>query len=100
MPYHDGPYGREKVSRLPFGGCDCMPCSGARNKRRSGDVKATYNPDSGHTDNYFGGQDAADGPGHGHIRVDEQGDPSIIRDSYEPGEPFARRNATELETGG
>jgi hypothetical protein len=59
-----------------------------------------YNPDEGHTDNYFGGQGAADGPGHGHIRVTDEGDPTIIRGAYETGQPNARRDATELDSRG
>ena len=63
---------------------------------RSADVKAVYT--NGHTDNYFGGVGSADGPGHGHIRIEEDGDESIIRGPYEPGVPFARRDATERDS--
>jgi hypothetical protein len=66
----------------------------------SEDIKAVFDPASGQTDNYFGGQGTADGPGHGHIRADEQGKLSVVRSSYTPGEPFARRNATELDSRG
>jgi len=66
----------------------------------SDDNKAVFNPNTGYTDNYFGGQAEADGPGHGHIRADEQGDLSIIRGAYTPGEPFGRANATELDSRG
>jgi len=38
-----------------------------------GDVKAVFNPETGITDNYFGGTQAADGDWHGHISVNEQG---------------------------
>jgi hypothetical protein len=66
----------------------------------SEDIKAVFNPATGQTDNYFGGQEGADGKGHGHIRADEQGNLSIIRGTFTPGEPFARRNATELDSRG
>lgn len=52
----------------------------------------------GYTDNYFGGQGAADGPGHGHVRADDQGQTQINRAPYTPGEPFGRTNALEQDT--
>jgi len=42
----------------------------------SNDVKAVFNPDTGETDNYFGGEGRADGPGHGHVTVNDQGEPT------------------------
>ena len=38
-----------------------------------GDVKAVFNPETGMTDNYFGGTQAADGDWHAHYRANEQG---------------------------
>lgn len=67
--------------------------------------KAVFKPQTGQTDNYFGQHEDPNRPGEpglgkGHIRVNEQGDPSILRGEYNPGEPFARRNATELDSRG
>lgn len=63
----------------------------------SDDFKSVFNPDKERTDTYFGGQGEPDGPGHGHVRVDGEGNDLSIRDSYEPGVPNARRDATLLE---
>lgn len=38
------------------------------------DVKIVYNPDTGITSNYFGGKGGADGVGHGHVDVNEDGE--------------------------
>jgi hypothetical protein len=63
------------------------------------DVKGVQG--DGYTDNYFGGQNGEpDGPGHGHIRVNEEGETSIVRGAYTPGEPFARANALEQDSRG
>jgi hypothetical protein len=62
----------------------------------SDDIKAVQGP--GYTDNYFGGQGSPDGPGHGHVRVDEQGSTLINRGSYTPGEPNGRINALEQDS--
>lgn len=50
---------------------------------QEGDVKAVFNPETGVTSNYFGGEQAADGAQHGHIDVNEQGQISYVR---EPGQ--------------
>lgn len=93
------------MGRKRGGKCVCGPyndpCSFCReraSRHRSPDVKAVHNGEEGYTDNYFGGIGVADGPGHGHIRVNEQGNESIIRGAYEPGVPFARHDATELDS--
>lgn len=65
--------------------------------RMSGIVKSVFKPEKGTTDTYFDGLGKPDGPGHGHIQVDEQGDDTIIRDHYAPRQPGARRAATERE---
>lgn len=64
----------------------------------SKDIKSVFNPTGGYTDNYFGGQGKPDGPGHGHIRVDDKGNEQIVRDSYKPGEYGARKDATLLDS--
>jgi len=68
-------------------------------RTQSGEVKARYGEDEngGHTDTYFGGVGAPDGPGHGHIRVDGEGDEQIVRESYSAGQPGARRDATLMD---
>lgn len=37
------------------------------------------------TSNYFGGEGKPDGPGHGHVEVNEQGDVTYARESSEHG---------------
>lgn len=37
------------------------------------------------TSNYFGGEGTSDGPGHGHVDVNEQGDVTYARESDEYG---------------
>lgn len=56
----------------------------ARLIKMSDDVKAVMRED-GKTDNYFGGEGKADGPGHGHIVVTEGGDVDYARDSASNG---------------
>ncbi|MBU1092375.1 hypothetical protein KJ836_01745 [Patescibacteria group bacterium] len=46
----------------------------------SSDVKAVLGTD-GKTDNYFGGEGRADGPGHGHIVVNDRGGVEYSRDA-------------------
>ena len=68
-----------------------------RQKDEEQEVKSRYGETVegvGYTDTYFGGAGVADGPGHGHIRVDEDGGEQVIRESYAFGEPGARREAT------
>lgn len=48
------------------------------------DVKAVARED-GKTDNYFGGQGKADGPGHGHVVATDKGDVVYARESTEHG---------------
>ncbi len=48
------------------------------------DVKAVLGED-GKTDNYFGGEGKADGPGHGHIVVNSSGEVDYARDSASNG---------------
>ncbi len=38
-------------------------------------VKVVFNPETGISSNYFGGVGTPDGPGHGHVDVNEQGVP-------------------------
>ena len=38
-----------------------------------GDVKVVFNPETGISANYFGGEGRPDGPGHGHVDINEQG---------------------------
>lgn len=60
--------------------------------------KATFKPEKEYTDVFFEGKGGVpDGPGHGHIRVDTEGNEQIVRDSFEPGQPNARRDATLLD---
>lgn len=44
------------------------------------DVKASQRSD-GKTDNYFGGDGKADGPGHGHVVVSENGRVDYAREA-------------------
>lgn len=37
------------------------------------DVKVVFNPETGISSNYFGGVGRPDGPWHGHVDVNEQG---------------------------
>ena len=37
--------------------------------------------EDGKTDTYFGGEGKADGPGHGHVATNEQGEHEYVRDS-------------------
>lgn len=39
------------------------------------DVKVVFDPNTGISKNYYGGQGRPDGPGHGHMDVNEQGQP-------------------------
>lgn len=65
---------------------------------RSVDIKAVYNVDEGYTDFYYSGQgEDPDGPGHGHIRVWEDGREQVVREPYRPGQPYAKREATLLD---
>lgn len=48
---------------------------------KEGDVKSVYDPNRGITSTFFGGKDAPDGAGHGHIDVNEQGEVTFERDS-------------------
>lgn len=45
-----------------------------KSKERDFDSKAVYDPNTGVTSNYFGGRGRSDGPGHGHINVNEAGE--------------------------
>lgn len=40
---------------------------------QEGDVKAVFNPETGVTSNYFGGEKRPDGEWHGHYDVNQQG---------------------------
>lgn len=51
-------------------------------------VEAVYNPNTGVTDNYFGGEGVADGPYHGHYSLDEGGDPAHPEGGRDPGERY------------
>lgn len=64
------------------------------------EVIAVYNPHTGYTNNYFGGVGGPNGPGHGHVGVNEQGAVDIMRHPYPPGVPNARNEATEFDTRG
>lgn len=44
------------------------------------DVKAVFNPETGVTSNFFGGDGTPDGDWHGHFDVDEQGALGFTRD--------------------
>lgn len=48
------------------------------------DVKASQRSD-GKTDNYFGGDGKADGPGHGHVVVSDTGRVDYARESASRG---------------
>lgn len=52
----------------------------------SDDIKAVYNPETGITSNYFGGERQADGPGHGHANIDEDGNVAHPRGGRPAGE--------------
>jgi len=47
------------------------------------DVKSVFNPETGITSNYFGGDNRADGEWHGHIDLNEQGQEVYRRESGE-----------------
>jgi len=66
----------------------------------SDDVKAVYNPLTGYTNNYFGGVGAPDGPGHGHVGVNEQGMLDIMIHPYVPGAPNGKLEATQFDARG
>lgn len=62
-----------------------------------GTIKSVYKPEQGFTDVYYGGIGEPDGPGHGHIRVWEDGTERIVREPYIPGQDGAKREATLLD---
>jgi chromosome segregation ATPase len=49
--------------------------------KRSDDVKVRFNPETGKNDVFFGGIGKADGVGHGHAVVDEDGEVVYLRDA-------------------
>jgi hypothetical protein len=52
---------------------------------------------NGYTDLYFAGVKDADGAGHGHIRVWDDGREQIVREPYPVDTPGARKDATLLD---
>ncbi|GAB3304795.1 hypothetical protein EK0264_04150 [Epidermidibacterium keratini] len=65
---------------------------------KRGTIKSVFKPDLGYTDIYYNGVGKPDGPGHGHIRVFEDGTETIVREPYDPtgGHP-AKREATLMD---
>ena len=53
---------------------------GSSSNDSGSDVKAVLGTD-GKTDNYFGGEGKADGPGHGHVVVNDRGGVEYSRDA-------------------
>jgi hypothetical protein len=51
------------------------------------DIKVVFDPNSGISKNYFGGQGVPDGPGHGHMDVNEAGQPTHPSGGRPPSKP-------------
>lgn len=54
-------------------------------------------PQDGYTDLYYAGVGKPDGPGHGHIRVWDDGREQIVREPYAVDTAGARKDATLLD---
>lgn len=57
---------------------------GSDKSKPSTDIKSVLEP-NGKTSTYFGGQGKADGPGHGHIVSDSNGNVTYARESASNG---------------
>ena len=58
---------------------------GGTENNNSDGVKSVFNPETGITSNFYGGEGRDDGPYHGHTDVDSEGNVTYHR---EPGEKY------------
>lgn len=70
----------------------------AAGKERDYDTKTVFKPDRDKNDIYFGGYGKPDGPGHGHVIVDSDGETHHVRDVYD-GTEQDRKDAVVFDDG-